>query len=217
MAETPLPLTETLLPAPRRSWIKTIALGSVLLFSGMIIGSGLTVIGIRRWADEMRQRPDMFSNRILSRMEQDLKLTKDQKSEVGKIFKDAREELDEVRGQHRAQAQAFFRDFHDEIARVLTPNQQKEWETWWKRVRERTFKERPGGPPRAGGPEKDRAPREYRPLDDVKEQKRAPVDGDDAVQSPPPQGIPERHFAPDPSAPSAENQAEPNRVPPPAH
>ena len=175
MSDTPLPAsaTQAPLPAPRRSWLKTAALGIVVLLSGMIIGSGLTVIGIRRWADEMRQRPDMFSNLILSRMERDLKLTKDQKSELGKIFKDTREELEEVRDQHRAQAQAFFRDFHDQVIRVLTPGQQKEWEKMWKRARERAFKERPGGPPRAGGPERDRGPREYRPLDEMKKPPRA--------------------------------------------
>ncbi len=199
---------------PRRSWMKTVALGTVVLVSGMVIGSGLTVVGIRRYADEMRRRPDMFSNRILSRMEKDLKLTKDQKSELGKIFKDAREELDEVRGQHRAQAHAFFRDFHDQVARVLTPDQQKKWEETWKRARERAFKYRSGGPPRPGGPERDRGPREYLPLDEMKNRNPSapPVE-----TSEPPQGIPERHFAPDPSAPSAENQAEPNRVPPPAN
>jgi len=194
------------LPAPRRSWIKTTLLGAVVLISGMIIGSGLTVIGIRRWADEMRQRPDMFSNRILARMEQDLKLTKEQKSELGKIFKATREELNEMRSQHRVQAQAFFRDFHDEVAHVLTPDQQKEWDTWWKRARERAFKERGVPPPRPGGPGRERVPRpegasDFRPLDDLR--------------GAPPQGIPERHFAPDPAAPGDESEPEPKRVPPP--
>jgi hypothetical protein len=197
---------------PRRSWLKTVLLGTVVLVSGMVIGSGLTIIGIRQWAQEMRQRPDMFSNRILARMEQDLKLTKDQKTELGKIFKDTRAELDEMRKQHRVQAQAFFRDFHDQVARVLTPDQQKEWEAWWKKARERAFKDRPGGPPRPGGSDRDKGTREFRPLDELKQ---VPADRE-VPRDAPPQGIPERHFAPDPSAPSPENQPEPNRVSPPA-
>jgi len=220
MPDTPLPssATQATLPAPQRSWIKTAFLGTVVLLSGMIIGSGLTIIGVRQWADEMRQRPDMFSYLILSRMEQELSLTKQQKSELGKILKDTKSELEEMRAQHRAQGQAFFRDFHDQVVRVLTPDQQKEWEAMWKRARERAFKERPGGgAPRTGGQEKEHPQREYKPLNEMKERPHAPADGDDAAQSPPPQGIPEHHFAPDPSAPSAENQAEPKPVSPPAN
>ena len=140
------------LPVPGRSRTKTVLLGAVLLISGMVIGSGLTLIGLQRRAGEFRSRPDMFSNRILSKMETDLELTKEQKAELGKIFKDAREDLDDVRRQHRAQGQAFFKDFHDQVANVLTVKQQEEWEEWWKRARERAWKERggPGGPSRSG-------------------------------------------------------------------
>lgn len=141
------------LPVPQPSRVKPILLGTVLLISGMVIGSGLTLIGLKRRADEFRSRPDMFSMRILSKMESDLELTKEQKAELSKIFKAAREDLDDVRRQHRAQGQAFFKDFHDQVTNVLTVKQQEEWEAWWKRARERAWKERgggPGGPPRPG-------------------------------------------------------------------
>jgi len=140
------------LPVPRPSRVKPVLLGAVLLISGIVIGSGLTLIGLKRRADEFRSRPDMFSNRILSKMETDLNLTKEQKSELSKIFKAAREDLDNVRRQHRAQAQGFFREFHDDVANVLTVKQQEEWEEWWKRARERAFKDR-GGPGGPGGPD----------------------------------------------------------------
>lgn len=163
------------LPVPRSSRVKPVLLGAVLLMSGVVIGSGLTLIGLKWRADEFRSRPDMFSNRILSKMEDDLNLTKEQKAELSKIFKAAREDLDDVRRQHRAQAQSFFREFHDDVAKVLTVKQQTEWEEWWKRARERAFKDRggpggpggsdgrngPGGPPRPGerrGPGEPRDP-----------------------------------------------------------
>lgn len=139
------------LPVPQPSRIKPVLLGTVLLMSGIVIGSGLTLIGLKRRADEFRSRPEMFSNRILSKMEDDLNLTKEQKAELNKIFKQAREDLDDVRRQHRAQAQSFFREFHDDVAKVLTVKQQAQWEEWWKRARERAFKDRGG--PRPGGPE----------------------------------------------------------------
>lgn len=158
--EATSPAATSTLPVPRRSWIKTVALGIVLLTSGMVIGSGVTVMGIRRWANEMRDRPDMFSDRILARMQNDLKLTKDQKGEIEKIFKQAREELDEVRQRHRAQGQAYFKEIHDKVAQVLTPSQQQDWDDWWRRARERAMKGRPGGPPKAdqapSGPERER-------------------------------------------------------------
>lgn len=186
------------LPVPGRSRTKTVLLGAVLLISGMVIGSGLTLIGLKRRADEFRQRPEMFSSRILSKMETDLKLTKEQKAELAKIFKEAREELDDVRRQHRAQGQAYFRDFHDEVARVLTVKQQAEWEEWWKRARERAWKDRggSGGPPRPGdrdgrdgpdGPNRRRGPGELR----APEMRDEPPDGpppDPDAPSPPPPG-----------------------------
>jgi Spy/CpxP family protein refolding chaperone len=170
------------------------------------------VIGIRRWAEEMRQRPDLFSNRVLTRMESDLKLTKGQKAELSKIFKSTREELDEVRSQHRVQAQAFFKDFHDQVAQVLTPTQQKEWEEWWKRARERAFKERSGGPPRPQGGDKERQ-KEMKSPEELKQRDGAAAAPERRPE--PPQGIPEQHFGSDPAAPTPEKEPEPNRVPSP--
>jgi hypothetical protein len=220
--EATSPAPQSTLPVPRRSWIKTIAFGVILLLSGMVIGSGLTVIGIRRWANEMRDRPDMFSERILARMQNDLKLTNQQKTEIEKIFKDAREELDEVRQRHRAQGQAYFKEIHDKVAQVLTSTQQKNWDDWWRRARERAFKDRPGGPSRSGK-EPGGSDRDHRPKADA--DRGAPRDPSDrtippafqreVAPGPPPNGIPELHFAPDPSASGPETQPEVRRVPSP--
>ncbi len=181
---------EGALPMPRRSRMKAFMLGTVLLLSGVVIGSGLTLIGLNRRAQEFRQRPDMFSNRILSKMETDLELTKEQKSELSKIFKAAREDLDDVRRQHRVQAQAFFRDFHDQVAQVLTVKQQGQWEEWWKRARERAFQERggPGGPSGQAGPGgQGGKPKPENQKEGGKPEKAPPPPNDQAPPPPPEQ------------------------------
>lgn len=191
------------LPPPRRSWARSVVLGTVLLLCGTVIGSGLTLVALKRRADEFRARPDLLSTRMLERMQADLDLTAKQKVEIEKIFADARKDASEARRRNQAQAQAFFREFQNKVAQVLTPSQQKEWEDWFRKARERAMRNRPGGPPGDHGEKKgDRTNRGFR-------EPATPSDAE-APLAPPPQGIPERHFAPDPSAPDGES------TPPPA-
>jgi hypothetical protein len=124
--------------------------------------------------------------------------------------------LDEVRQRHRAQGQAFFKEVHDKVAQVLTPSQQKDWDEWWKRARERAMRK---GPPRpgmkAGGQERERRVRPEAGMRDV------PLGPGDTqapaadVTAAPPNGIPEHHFADDPAAVGPEKQQEIRRVPAP--
>lgn len=218
--EATSPETQATLPVPRRSWVKTVALGTVVLLSGMVIGSGLTVIGAKLWFDQARARPELFQDRMLARMQKDLSLTNQQKAEIKKIFNDAHDDLEDYRQRHRAQTQAFFRDIHDKVAQVLTAKQQKEWDEWWRRARERATREGPGGTPRPGmgpgGPERERRPRMDvdRIIPKVPGGQPTPsTDQKDVTPAPPPNGIPERHFAPNPAAPGAETQPEVRRAP----
>ncbi len=192
MSETPDNTPESPLPVPRRSVWKTVALGTVLLLCGMFIGSGLTLIGIKRRVDEFRARPDLLSERMVDRMDAELELTDKQTEEIRKIFGEARRESAQMRERGRAQAQAFFRDFQGKVSQVLTPSQQSEWEEWFRKARGRAMRERSGGPrdkdndgKRGDGPPE-------RGFGDRPRGDELP-----SVLGPPPEGIPERHFAPD--------------------
>lgn len=153
------------LPAPRRYVWKTVALSAVLVFCGMFIGSGLTLIAIKRRADEFRARPELLSQRMVERMQSDLDLTQNQTDQIDKIFADARREAMEMRERNRAQAQAFFRDLQGKVSQVLTPSQQSEWEEWFRRARNRAMKgphERPREENRGPGADRNDSERDGR-------------------------------------------------------
>jgi len=197
-------VVDTPLNPPRRALWKTLALSGALLMSGVIIGVGLTLIGIRHRLDDFRSRPDLLSQRMVQRMSKDLQLTDKQTDEIKKIFASTREEADAMRQRNRAQAQAFFREFQNKVAQVLTPSQQKEWEVWFRQARERAFHNRPGGPQGDRDERKGERPGPDRGFGD-----RTQRNGDSSESiGPPPVGIPERAFATE-SQPNDDTPAEP--------
>jgi hypothetical protein len=189
MPETPNDTHAAALPPPRRSWWKAATLGAVLFLSGLFIGGGLTLIALKRRADEFRARPDLLSQRMMERMQTELALTDKQAEEIDKIFEDAHKEASEMRRRSRAQAQAFFREFQAKVAQVLTPAQQEQWEEWFRKARDRAMKDRwQGGPREENGARGDgESPgRGFR--------QRPPSGHPEPPIGPPPPGIPEHHF-----------------------
>lgn len=195
MSDSPMDI----LTPPRRSWWKTVALSAALFASGVVIGVGLTLMGIRNRLDEFRSRPDLLSQRMVQRMEHDLGLTSRQTEEIRKIFDASREEADAMRQRNRAQAQAFFREFQNKVAQVLTPSQQKEWEEWFRKARDRAMQHRPGDRDEKRGdkPGENRGFRDGPPPGDRRDGPPPPPNFESEI-GPPPPGIPEHHFAPKP-------------------
>jgi len=148
------------LPQLRRGRVKTVALGVALLVSGAVIGSGLTLVVIKRGLDKARDQPSMLSQRMLSRMERHLDLTPDQSAEIREIFQENRKRVHAFRERHHERAQSFMEGLHDDVAAVLNPEQREKWDAWYAKARKRAFRHRP---PKSGeGPahrrEGDRPP-----------------------------------------------------------
>ncbi len=155
MADHATSESDQALPQTRRSWLKTAALSLALLLSGAVIGSGVTVIALRRRADEARRHPEWLSRRTLARMRDRLDLSDAQAEQIRQIFANTRRQAQMLRGEHRREARAIMDVMHEDVSAVLTPEQRAEWERWIRRARERAFR-RNGPkehrkPPRRGG------------------------------------------------------------------
>lgn len=142
MADQSHPESEQPLPVTRRAWLKTAALSVALLFSGAVIGSGVTVIALRRRAEDARQHPDWLSRRTVDRMRHKLDLSDEQTEEIRRIIAESRDRARTLRREHWDEAKALMETMHEDVSAVLTPEQRAEWEEWIRRARERTFRKR---------------------------------------------------------------------------
>lgn len=138
------------LPTPGRSWLRPLTFGTVLLISGAVIGSALTVLVMRSQAERARKDPAWLSQRAAARLVHDLDLTTEQADQVHEIFRAHHEQVRSFRQQHRTKAREMFANLQTEIEEVLTPEQAEKWRKRIKRARERAMRD---------GGRNDRGPR----------------------------------------------------------
>ncbi len=164
------------LPAPGKSWIRPLVFGSVLLISGAVIGSALTMLVLRSQAERARDDPAGLSQRAALRLIRELDLTPEQGEQVREIFHAHHERARAFRVQHSSAARELFAELQAEIEEVLTPDQAEQWRRRIERARERAMHEgsrRDRGAPRMEGP-RDRGPR---PDDGYRGERRERPDG----------------------------------------
>ncbi|PCJ55989.1 MAG: hypothetical protein COA73_13080 [Candidatus Hydrogenedentota bacterium] len=129
----------TALPKPPRTWL-TLLMGAVLLISGAVMGSGVTVLFIQK---NMQQRsegpPPHFNKQMIQKLSRDLELTVDQQKEIQAIFEANQERFRSVRRQVRAQVESELSGVHEQVEAVLTPKQAKKWNKKFQDMRNRSF------------------------------------------------------------------------------
>lgn len=151
------------LPAPGKSWLRPLGFGAVLLISGAVIGSALTVFVLRTQAEHARGDPAWLSQRAAVRLIRHLDLTSEQGEQVREIFHAHHERVMAFREKHGSTAREMFAALQAEIEEVLTPEQAEKWRHRIERARERVMREGPRrdrgdprmGPPRDHGPPRD--------------------------------------------------------------
>lgn len=161
------------LPAPAPSRGRYLAFGVLLLLSGAVIGSGLTIMVLDANAARAQEDPSWLTHRAATRLEHDLELTEEQSRQVHAIFEAHRERIHSLREEQHENAREFFRLLQSDIEEVLSPEQAEQWREHIQRRRERVLREgpRPGdrrgpghGPRHDGGPGRDgRPPEGFRP------------------------------------------------------
>jgi hypothetical protein len=130
---------------PKRRWVRTLLLCVVLLLCGMVIGSGLTLHGIWRHVSNVMHNPEEVSKKITTRLTHKLNLTDEQAEQVGAIIEERHRNLNELRLETMPKIHAEFDRVDEEIAAILTPEQQAEWEEMRDRMRHRWLPPPPPG------------------------------------------------------------------------
>lgn len=211
------------LPAPGKSWLRPLGFGAVLLISGAVIGSALTMLVLRSQAERARNDPTWLSQRAAARLIRHLDLTPEQGEQVREIFHAHHERVRAFREEHGSTAREMFADLQAEIEEILTPEQAEKWRRRIERARERAMREgawRDRGDPRMQGP-RDHGPR---PDNRYWRERQERPDGmrpherflrPEGMPPPPPEGTPPPEGAPVDTPPPFPSGTPPPENPPP--
>jgi hypothetical protein len=115
------------LPRRRSGWLRTLLLGSVILLSGMIIGSGLTLHVIWNRVTTMLQHPDAIPERWTERLQSRLDLTPEQAERIEQIMRERQEALRDLRREWQPLLMEELDRLQEEVAAVLDEEQARKW------------------------------------------------------------------------------------------
>ena len=130
MTETiPQPITPgpALAAPPKRRWLRSLFLGLVILICGMLIVSGVTLVGVQRILLHAVHHPEEAPARITARAQKKLGLSADQAAKVKAILVERQKALQALRRQWQPKVREELKRTRDEVAAVLTPEQATAW------------------------------------------------------------------------------------------
>lgn len=143
MSETENHNQDTPLPKPPKPWV-TLLMGGILVFSGMVIGGGVTAIVVKDRVstyDDRSNKP--IPPRVVNYITRELDLSPDQSDSVKTILHDHNERFRIIRGDTAEQIQEAMSTMRSEIQAVLTPEQAGKWEKMFQKVRRRAMPDYP--------------------------------------------------------------------------
>ena len=128
--------TEELAPTPRRrrGWLRLL-LYLVIFISGGIVGTGITLMVIRKSALFAVHHPDEMPAIIADRMTRVLDLDDDQKCQILDILRERQEALQDIRRQSQPLVEEQLDLLEEQVAAVLDPEQQEKWRSRIKHIR----------------------------------------------------------------------------------
>jgi hypothetical protein len=120
----------------RRRWL-SIAMGSVILACGMVVGSVITVSYLWNRVLDHIQNPEQIPTRITERLERRLDLTEQQAQEINAILTERQEALLAIRAEVYPRIQAELESAREEVAAVLDEEQAAEWRKMFESLRQK--------------------------------------------------------------------------------
>ena len=112
----------------KKSKTRPILFSLLILLSGIIIGSGATVIILRQSvADEKSRLPEEFSRRMVKRLTRELHLTEQQQQQIQPIIEKHMKAMDAIRNEARPKIRQELEDMNDELMAVFDNTQQQIW------------------------------------------------------------------------------------------
>ncbi|HBF33108.1 TPA: hypothetical protein DDW35_00965 [Candidatus Sumerlaeota bacterium] len=123
-ADAPAPV---LLPRPRHSRWRVFVFGAILFLSGIITGGALTFVAIQYYFKKFPPPPEKRQEYIIDWMKTNLELDPEQVTVIQGITKKRLETMRQAQNRLREQLTSM----RDEVANVLTPEQQTKWNQMW--------------------------------------------------------------------------------------
>jgi hypothetical protein len=129
---------------------------SVVLYLVLTFGSGVAVGGFATWlystrtvsASAPRFSPDEYRKRYISELNGRVHLSEEQVKSLTAIMDATRLLYREISDKHRPEYDAIFQHQNAQILKILSPEQQAEFEKFNQERAERRKQFRPGGQPR---------------------------------------------------------------------
>jgi hypothetical protein len=148
MSEIPLnvPPPAAVVPRrPRRRWV-SVLLYLVLFASGIVIGSGVTLIITYKVVHYRLRHPEQFPDRAVARLKKPLDLSNQQAAEVRLIMRSHLVRLQALRRQWQPQLEAELDSLEKDVAAALKPEQAEKWHTIARERRQSWLPPRPPAP-----------------------------------------------------------------------
>jgi len=119
----------------RRRWL-TVLLAMILLVSGGIIGSGVTIFVVHRVILHRLHHPEEFPAIAANRLRRHLDLTDEQTQSAETIFRNRLAAVHDIRREFHPQLKAEFDLIQKEIGGILNPEQAELWNSHFDKLRE---------------------------------------------------------------------------------
>ncbi len=101
--------------------------GLIILIAGLTIGAAATLMTLRVSGPGSQGTGERFAVPMLDRIVPRLRLSREQAEKVEPILRDHMQRLDEIREQGRTQIAAELEAMDEQMATVLSPDQQRLW------------------------------------------------------------------------------------------
>lgn len=130
---------------PRRR-LRPILLALVIFISGVLVGGGLSFKVVTAGYKRAFQDPDFLAEKIVRRMERRLDLRSDQVKPVREIILEQQRAFQSLHKEFRPRLDSQIEKTRKELAKVLTPEQEQQWERTFVRMRRFWLPPLPGEP-----------------------------------------------------------------------
>ena len=123
---------------PSASTLKPVLMSALILFSGIIVGAGLTLIvtGDSDIQKSLPPGPEYMSGRMVERIVRELKLSPEQHEQLEPIIQKRMKAMDDIRSQARPQINNELKLMNEEIIAILDEGQKQIWENKIKKMQE---------------------------------------------------------------------------------
>lgn len=117
-------------------WLAMVLLGLVILGSGIVIGSVGTLVVVRRGIIRAIKHPEEIPERTIRRMARRYDLSEQQQAEVREILRRRLHRIAAIRQRLRPHLDAELDSLREEVAQVLTEEQEQQWREDFSRLRD---------------------------------------------------------------------------------